>query len=368
MAWPRDDAKLDRVRALMGEQGRRRDRRPRSRQRPLPDELLGHEGVRRRRLPARGRADALLPRGVGGGRRAGRRGRPTCGSSRGTARTIRGRRSLRTLERAAEAAREHGVVGLELSLGTQASDRMVGEPTTFTKGWFDAFPDAVDATPLLAAARALKTAQEVERMRLANDIAAAAMDHVRRRDPPRDDRGADRRGVARASSTARGRAGRGRSTSRSGSRSSGRGRGSRRSPRRATGRSSRASRRSSRSGSAPTATGATTRRTSSSASCTERYRELEAGLTRGLRRRGRPLPARREPRRARPAGPRGDRADRVPGPAVASDLPRRRRAGARAAVRAPGRRRRRSRPGWFLQSSQDATGRAAAASGSRTTG
>ena len=56
---------------------------------------------------------------------------------------------------------------------------MVGEPTTFTRGWFDAFPGAVDATPLLAEARALKTPQEIERMRLANEIAAAAMEHVR---------------------------------------------------------------------------------------------------------------------------------------------------------------------------------------------
>ena len=56
---------------------------------------------------------------------------------------------------------------------------MVGEPTTFTKGWFDAWPDAVDATPLLAAARAIKTDQELERIRLANEICAAAMEHVR---------------------------------------------------------------------------------------------------------------------------------------------------------------------------------------------
>ena len=82
----------------------------------------------------------------------------------------------RTLEAALVAA--EGRVGLELSLGTQASDRMVGEPTTFTKAWFDAWPDAADATPLLNAARAVKTAQEVERMRLADDIAAAAMEHV----------------------------------------------------------------------------------------------------------------------------------------------------------------------------------------------
>jgi Xaa-Pro aminopeptidase len=85
----------------------------------------------------------------------------------------------RTLTAATEGARGYGRVGLELSLGTQASDRMVGEPTTYTKAWFDAFPRAVDATPLLARARALKTEQEIERMRLANELAAAAMDHAR---------------------------------------------------------------------------------------------------------------------------------------------------------------------------------------------
>jgi Metallopeptidase family M24 len=56
---------------------------------------------------------------------------------------------------------------------------MVGEPTTFTAAWFDAFPEAADATPLLVRARSLKTAQEIERLRLANEIAAAAMEHVR---------------------------------------------------------------------------------------------------------------------------------------------------------------------------------------------
>ena len=74
-----------------------------------------------------------------------------------------------------------------------------------------------------------------------------------------------------------------------------------------------------------------------------------------------------EPPRARPIGPRRRRADRLPGPAVAPDLPRRRRAGARAALRAPGRRRRRRRPGWCLQSSQDAIVVRAAACASRTT-
>jgi Xaa-Pro aminopeptidase len=85
---------------------------------------------------------------------------------------------LRALDLAREAAAGYVKVGLELSLGTQATDRMVGEPTTFPKAWFDAFPDAIDATPLLSGARAVKTDQEIERMRLANEIAAAAMEHV----------------------------------------------------------------------------------------------------------------------------------------------------------------------------------------------
>jgi Xaa-Pro aminopeptidase len=85
----------------------------------------------------------------------------------------------RVLELAREAASEYRRVGLELSLGTQASDRMVGEPTTFTAEWFAAFGESADATPLLAAARAIKTEQEIERMRLANDIAAAAMEHCK---------------------------------------------------------------------------------------------------------------------------------------------------------------------------------------------
>jgi Xaa-Pro aminopeptidase len=84
----------------------------------------------------------------------------------------------RTLEAALHAARGFGRVGLELTMGTQASDRMVGEPTTFTKAWFDAWPGAADAMPVLTAARAIKSEQEIERMRLANEICAHAMRHV----------------------------------------------------------------------------------------------------------------------------------------------------------------------------------------------
>jgi Xaa-Pro aminopeptidase len=86
----------------------------------------------------------------------------------------------RSLELAQAVCRERDLhaIGLELSQGTQTADRMVGEPTTFTREFFDAFGDAADASPLLAEARALKTEQEIERMRLANDLAADATEHV----------------------------------------------------------------------------------------------------------------------------------------------------------------------------------------------
>jgi len=91
---------------------------------------------------------------------------------------------VRSTELAAAVCRELGYerIGLELSLGTQASDRMVGEPTTYTHDFFHAFGTNVeDATPLLARVRAIKTEQEIERMRLANEIAARAMEHVAER-------------------------------------------------------------------------------------------------------------------------------------------------------------------------------------------
>jgi Xaa-Pro aminopeptidase len=74
-------------------------------------------------------------------------------------------------------------VAMELNMGTQASDRMVGEPTTFVQSYFDSFRkvarEVVDSTPLLNEARAIKTPQEIERMRLANELAALAMDYTR---------------------------------------------------------------------------------------------------------------------------------------------------------------------------------------------
>jgi len=81
-----------------------------------------------------------------------------------------------------------GRIGVELSQATQASDRMVGEPTVFWQGWFDALGGAcrelVDCSPLLARARAIKTEQELERMRLAGELATSAMVAVRERIRP----------------------------------------------------------------------------------------------------------------------------------------------------------------------------------------
>jgi Xaa-Pro dipeptidase len=179
VAWPRDDAKLQRVRALMDEAGvdalvvR------------APDNVLYLTNF----WPMKGYDAVVFPR----------EGDPvlicleaSADDAAGTTwtedvRLFAGYHPAdprppiaRTLELARDAARPYDRVGLELSLGTQASDRMVGEPTTYTREWFDAFPDAVDATPLLSRARWTKTEQEIERMRLANAVAAAGMDHISR--------------------------------------------------------------------------------------------------------------------------------------------------------------------------------------------
>ncbi|MGH9811297.1 MAG: M24 family metallopeptidase, partial [Terriglobia bacterium] len=93
--------------------------------------------------------------------------------------------TLRSLDVALEVLKKRdltGRVGLEFSQGTQSADRMVGEPTTWSQPWFDAFKpvagEVVDATGLLIEARAIKTAQEIERMKLANELAALAMEHT----------------------------------------------------------------------------------------------------------------------------------------------------------------------------------------------
>jgi len=93
---------------------------------------------------------------------------------------------FRALDLALEILKQRGLtdhVAIELNMGTQSADRMVGEPTTPTQFYFDAFRSVAgkvsDSTPLLNQARALKTPQEIERMRLANELAALAMDYTR---------------------------------------------------------------------------------------------------------------------------------------------------------------------------------------------
>ena len=92
----------------------------------------------------------------------------------------------RALDLALKVLKERGLtdkVGVELNMGTQAADRMVGEPTTPTQTYFDAFGEVaghvIDSTSLLNEARSIKTAQEIERMRLANELAALAMEYTR---------------------------------------------------------------------------------------------------------------------------------------------------------------------------------------------
>jgi Xaa-Pro aminopeptidase len=92
----------------------------------------------------------------------------------------------RSLDLALDVLRQRSLTGkiaVELNMGTQSADRMVGEPTTPTQNFFDGFrkiaSEVVDATPLLNEARAIKTPQEIERMKLANELAALAMEHTR---------------------------------------------------------------------------------------------------------------------------------------------------------------------------------------------
>ena len=184
MSWPRDSAKLERVRALMAEQGvdtlvvR------------SPDNVLYLTDY----WPMKGYDVAVVPL----------EGEPTLfvmepqhEEALSTAWTQDVRPfpfydpadprppAVRAQERCVQLLRERdrGSIGLENSQGTQAADRMVGEPTVYWSGWFDGFADVatevIDAAPLLARARMIKTAQEIERMRLANEIAALAMEHVR---------------------------------------------------------------------------------------------------------------------------------------------------------------------------------------------
>ena len=178
MLWPRDDAKLERVRALMAE------RELDALVVRAPDNVLYLTNF----WGMKGYDACMFPR----------EGEPVLITIEASAedaahsawtkdvRLIRGYADddprpvpARTLDAALAASKGYRRVGIELSMGTQAADRMVGEPTTFTKAWFDAWPDAQDAMSVLVPGRSIKTPQEIKRVRLANEICAAAMEHVR---------------------------------------------------------------------------------------------------------------------------------------------------------------------------------------------
>lgn len=93
---------------------------------------------------------------------------------------------LRALEVAIGVLQERGFtgrIGVETSNAVQSPERMTGEPTVYWKGYFDdleaAIDDMVDCTPMLTRLRMIKTSQEVERLRITNDLAAEAVQHVR---------------------------------------------------------------------------------------------------------------------------------------------------------------------------------------------
>ena len=180
MSWPRDVAKLDRVRALMA------DRELDALVVRAPDNVLYltdywcMKGYDLAVFPRAGAATLVVlePQAEEAERAWAGDVRLFAGYDERDPRPP----TARAVETAQAVVRERGYsrIGLELSLGTQASDRMVGEPTTYTHDFFHAFGAEVDdATPLLVEARAIKTGQELERMRLANDLAAEAMEHVR---------------------------------------------------------------------------------------------------------------------------------------------------------------------------------------------
>ena len=181
--WPRDDVKLDRVRALMAEQdvdaliAR------------APDNVLyltnywGMKGYDVVVFPREGEPTLVVVE-------------PQLEEARKTAWTDDVRAfagydprdprppQVRAVDVVREVLRERGLerVGLELSMGTQSIDRMVGEPTVPWLGWFEAFgPEPADATPLLVEARTIKTDQELESMRLDGELARLGGEHVRER-------------------------------------------------------------------------------------------------------------------------------------------------------------------------------------------
>ena len=290
-------------------------------------------------FPREGEPVLDLPRGLGGGR-----GPHGLDAGRAPVQGLRRRRSAPADARASSTSRarrrtRYGRIGLELSLGTQASDRMVGEPTTYTADWFggvrrrgrrDASPRRGACAQDRAGGRA-HAARERDRRRCDGALQA--------RHRAGHERGADRGGVGgvrpRRGHRLGGEGGaRARLLARlvgagdqdvHGHDVAARGRG------RADALRDLGLRRRLlvRPHEEPRSPASSLRATASSRpGCWACTRTPSPSHGR----------ARASP--SSTAGPRRDRRDRLPRSAVAPDLPRRRRARARAAVRAPGRRRR----------------------------
>ena len=152
MPWPRDDAKLDRVRSLMADQGLD------AIVARAPDNVVyltdfwGMKGWTRwssRARESRRSSASRPPRTT----RRGRRGRPTSGSSRGTSRTTRalaqsGPRARGRPRRARR--RRRSSWGSAQSLGTQTSDQMLERADALSKDGLRRVPGRRDATPLLS--------------------------------------------------------------------------------------------------------------------------------------------------------------------------------------------------------------------------
>ena len=176
VSWPRDDAKLERVRALMAEQ-------------ELdalvvraPDNVLyltnfwGMKGYDAVVFPREGRPTLIcLEASAEDAARNGLDGRPAA------LRRLRPRRPAAAGAARARIARSRTPRAASGSSSRSARRRATAWSASrrrFRRRGSTRWPDAADAAPLLAQARAIKTEQEIERMRLANEIAAAAMEHV----------------------------------------------------------------------------------------------------------------------------------------------------------------------------------------------
>ena len=180
MSWPRDDAKLERVRALLDEQSldalvvR------------APDNVLyltnfwGMKGYDACVFPRDGepRLICLEASAEDAARTAWTEMFATCA---GTTSGTRGRRSPARSSWRSRPPRGYGRVGLELSLGHAGIGPDGRRADDLHEGVVRRLSECGRRDAAAGPARSVKTEQEVARIRIANAIAADAMEHVRAR-------------------------------------------------------------------------------------------------------------------------------------------------------------------------------------------